>query len=53
MQGFNDVARFHMLLAPDGGARPGNACRDIVVGKKRLPDAHKHERFFGFVGKQV
>lgn len=50
VQGFQDVARFHMLLAPDGGARAGAMCRAIIVGKKRLPDTHKHERFFGFVG---
>ncbi len=25
--------------------------RLIIIGKKRLPDAAKHERFFGFVGE--
>ncbi|GLC33015.1 hypothetical protein PLESTB_000380300 [Pleodorina starrii] len=38
---------------PSGGgasAAPGRLpCRLIVVGKKRLPDPHRHERFFGFV----
>ncbi|KAG2493391.1 hypothetical protein HYH03_008520 [Edaphochlamys debaryana] len=29
-----------------GGGLP---CRLIVVGKKRLPDARRHDRFFGFV----
>lgn len=40
-----DIQRFYMLLAPAGGGRP----RLAVVGKKRLPAADSHERFFGFI----
>jgi hypothetical protein len=47
--GLADVARFYMALAPHGGAAPGRKARLFVVGKKRLPEAGSHERFFGFV----
>ncbi|PSC68044.1 Apurinic endonuclease-redox [Micractinium conductrix] len=44
--GLGDVQRFFMLLRPE---RPGAKARLCVVGKKRLPSARRHERFFGFV----
>eukprot|EP00877_Chromochloris_zofingiensis_P008477 jgi/Chrzof1/3883/Cz13g12020.t1 len=42
-----DVARFEFILEPT--SRPDGKCRLIIIPKKRLPDVHRHERFFGFV----
>ena len=42
-----DIQRFFMILAPS--SRPKAAFRLLIIGKKRLPVADKHERFFGFV----
>lgn len=33
--------------AAAGAAMP---CRLIIIGKKRMPDVRRHERFYGFVG---
>ncbi|KAL4436579.1 hypothetical protein ABPG75_003718 [Micractinium tetrahymenae] len=41
-----DVQRFFMLLRPDAAGVKSRLC---VMGKKRLPSARRHERFFGFV----
>ncbi|WEX11207.1 hypothetical protein [Chelativorans sp. AA-79] len=43
--GAGDVQRFEMVLRPAGG----DHVRLMVVGRKRLPDADRHERFWGFV----
>lgn len=45
-QSLQDVQRFHMLLQP---SKDGAKCRMATIGKKRLPSAVRHERFFGFV----
>lgn len=42
-----DIQRFFMILAPT--SRPKASFRLLIIGKKRLPIADKHERFFGFV----
>lgn len=42
-----DVQRFFMILAPT--SRPKAPFRLLIIGKKRLPIADRHERFFGFV----
>lgn len=42
----SDVQRFFMVLRPEHGKM-----RLLVVGRKRLPDARRHERNWGFVGK--
>jgi hypothetical protein len=44
------VQRFFMLLQPQQPA--GGSCRLVVVGKKKLPNPAKHERYFAFVGEQ-
>lgn len=44
-EGLGDVQRFFMVLRPQGGHK----VRLLVVGRKRLPDAEKHERHWGFV----
>lgn len=49
MSGLKDVQRFYLLLQPQTPA--GGSCRLIVVGKKKLPDTKRHERFFAFVGE--
>lgn len=43
--GTGDVQRFEMVLRPEGGEK----VRLMVVGRKRLPDPERHERFWGFV----
>ncbi|WP_274426632.1 hypothetical protein [Chelativorans sp. YIM 93263] len=43
--GTGDVQRFEMVLRPVGGEH----VRLMIVGRKRLPDAERHERFWGFV----
>lgn len=40
-----DVQRFFMVLKPRGGA----PFRLAVLGRKRLPDADRHERIWGFI----
>jgi hypothetical protein len=40
-----DVARFFFVLKPDGTRR----YREIVVGRKRLPDPRDHERLWALV----
>lgn len=45
VRGGDDVQRLYLLLQPDGGGRT----RRVVVGRKRLPAASEHERFWGFV----
>lgn len=42
-----DIQRFFMILAPT--SRPKAPFRLLIIGKKRLPIADRHERFFGFV----
>jgi hypothetical protein len=44
-----DVARFFLILRPDGKAR----YRRLVVGRKRLPDPREHEREWAFVDEVV
>jgi hypothetical protein len=46
-RGIEDVQRFFLVLAPDGGRR----LRRVCVGRKRLPDAGRHERFWGYVDR--
>ncbi|MDZ5698058.1 hypothetical protein [Chelativorans sp. M5D2P16] len=43
--GMGDVQRFEMVLRPVGGEH----VRLMIVGRKRLPDPERHERFWGFV----
>lgn len=31
----------------------GGKARLIIIGKKRLPDPARHERFFGYVGEHL
>lgn len=45
--GLDDVQRFFFILSPT--SRKDAKARIIAVGKKRMPSAPKHERFFGFV----
>eukprot|EP00877_Chromochloris_zofingiensis_P013473 jgi/Chrzof1/837/Cz01g30210.t1 len=40
-----DVQRFEMIMKPTSGGK----ARLIIIGKKRLPDPARHERFFGYV----
>ena len=42
-----DVQRFFMALRP--GSRKGAPSRLVIIGKKRLPDVERHERFFCFL----
>lgn len=46
MASLADEQRFFLLLAPQ---RIGSKHRLIIIGKKRLPHAEAHERYFGFV----
>jgi hypothetical protein len=48
VSGLRDVQRFFMLLQPQQPS--GGSCRLLVVGKKKLPNPAKHERYFAFVG---
>ncbi len=43
--GADDVQRFFFVLEPDGAQR----LRQIVIGRKRLPDPESHERGWGVV----
>ncbi len=45
VEGVEDVQRFYMILRPDGGGRP----RLLVLGRKRLADIPRHQRYWGFV----
>ena len=40
-----DVQRFYMVMKPEGQAR----FRVAVLGRKRLPEAGRHERIWGFI----
>lgn len=42
-----DVQRFFIIMSPT--SRKSAPHRLIVIGKKRLPDPKRHERYFGFV----
>lgn len=44
-EGPGDVQRFFVALRPRGGKKT----RLMIVGRKRLPDAERHERNWGFV----
>ncbi|MGJ3265631.1 MAG: hypothetical protein ACFE0R_20625 [Salinarimonas sp.] len=44
-EGMGDVQRFFLALRPRGGKNT----RLMIVGRKRLPDAERHERNWGFV----
>jgi hypothetical protein len=46
-RGLEDVQRFYVLLAPEDGGR----VRRVRVGRKRLPDAERHERFWAYVDR--
>lgn len=43
-KGLKDVERFHVALKPHGGP-----FRLLTIGRKRLPDARRHERNWGFI----
>ncbi len=43
----SDVQRFFIIMSPTSRKDAPN--RLIPIGKKRLPDPAKRERFFGFV----
>ncbi|KAK9814928.1 hypothetical protein WJX73_002205 [Symbiochloris irregularis] len=43
-----EIQRFYMILSPGGDAKK-SPNRLVVIGKKRLPQVEKHEKFFGFV----
>ncbi|RWM91874.1 MAG: hypothetical protein EOR84_20055 [Mesorhizobium sp.] len=45
-ESLSDVQRFFVVLRPEHATK----VRLLVVGRKRLPDAHEHERHWGFVG---
>jgi hypothetical protein len=45
VRGLDDVQRFLVVLEPDGGRRR----RELVVGRKRLPDPRRHERAWALV----
>jgi hypothetical protein len=42
-----DVQRLLVLLEPEGGRRR----RELVVGRKRVPDPGEHERYWALVAK--
>ena len=46
-RGLPDVQRFFVVLKPDRAQK----LRLLVVGRKRLPDVERHERFWGFVDR--
>jgi hypothetical protein len=46
-EGLEDVQRFFMVLKPQGG----HPFRLAVLGRKRLPEAERHERVWGFIDK--
>lgn len=43
-ESLSDVQRFFVVLRPEHAKK----VRLLVVGRKRLPDAHEHERKLGF-----
>jgi hypothetical protein len=45
VQGLDDVERFYILLKP----WHQHLYRVIIIGRKRLPDHKRHNRFWGFV----
>lgn len=45
VEGVEDLQRFYMILSPD----EGGPARLIVIGRKRLADIPRHERYWGFV----
>lgn len=47
-EGLQDIQRFFMVLKPEGGP-----FRIAVLGRKRLPDADRHERLWGFIDRVV
>ena len=46
VESISEAQRFYMILDPKG---KGSKSRLAVMGKKRLPSATEHERFFGFI----
>eukprot|EP00878_Enallax_costatus_P035834 GHUV01040068.1.p1 GENE.GHUV01040068.1~~GHUV01040068.1.p1 ORF type:complete len:332 (+),score=140.87 GHUV01040068.1:156-1151(+) len=47
ISGLNDIQRTYLLLQPEQPS--GGKCRLLVLPKKKMPDAGKHERFFAFL----
>jgi hypothetical protein len=47
VRSLEDVQRFFLVLSPDGRA----LFRRLIVGRKRLPDVHEHERAWAFVAE--
>jgi hypothetical protein len=45
VRGLDDVQRFFLVLAPEAHVRR------LIVGRKRLPDLHAHERVWAFVAE--
>jgi hypothetical protein len=45
VRNLDDIQRFYMILNPDQDSK----FREIVVGKKKLPDIGEKEKFFAFV----
>jgi hypothetical protein len=45
VRGLDDVRRVYMLLRPKGARKH----RLLIVGRKRLPDPGRHDRFWAFV----
>ena len=46
-RGIEDVQAFHVVLVPAGG----RLARRVRVGRKRLPDGRRHERFWAYVDR--
>ncbi len=46
-RGLEDVQRFFVALAPSGGRR----LRRVAIGRKRLPDVARRQRFWGYVDR--
>jgi hypothetical protein len=49
VEGLRDVQRFYMVLKPEGQSK----FRVAILGRKRLPEAHDHERIWGFIDSVV
>lgn len=47
VRGLDDVQRVYLLLRPKGARK----YRLLIVGRKRLPDPSRHDRFWAFVYK--
>jgi hypothetical protein len=47
VRGLDDVQRFFFVIEPDGE----RLYRRVIVGRKRLPDVHSHERVWAFVAE--